>query len=184
MGARLTALAEGGVRLAPGRTPADIAIDPGRELVDPDAYCSILVRMGGLAPGRGAGYISDDIWHFDTECIEGDGAYVAIASRLSTLAKGNLPLTTIKDYVDIEEGRAWLAFELDGTPYRWEPTVEGDWVDPSILTRLADLLIQRSTGYRFTYINLGGQDCLIGCATEEQLGALRSKTGLTVSWLR
>ena len=61
--------------------------------------------------------------------------------------------------------------------------VDSDWVDTSILTRFADLLTRRKTGRRFTYIDLGGQSCLIGGATPEGRDTLRAKTGLAVDWL-
>jgi hypothetical protein len=49
-----------------------------------------------------------------------------------------------------------------------------------ILGRFAALLTQRTAGRRrFTYIDHGGgQDCIIGCSTPEQLEQLREKTGL------
>lgn len=131
-----------------------------------------------------AGYLSDNIWHFDTECIEDHGSYVTIAERMAALAQGDLPLEKIDDYVDIEEGEAWLSFTLYGRSYKWTAKVDDDWVDPSIFSRFSDLLTSsRKVGKRFTYIDLGGQDCLIGCATPEQRACLESRTGLKVEWL-
>jgi hypothetical protein len=61
--------------------------------------------------------------------------------------------------------------------------VDDDWVDPYIFPRFTELLVVRNAGKRFTYIDLGGQDCLIGCATPGQRALLESKTGLKVDWL-
>jgi hypothetical protein len=143
--------------------------------------------MGDEADGESqagpSGYLSDNIWHFDTECIEGEGSYASIARRMADLAQGELPLENIVDHVDIEKGEAWLSFSLDGRAYKWIARVDDDWVDPSIPPRFDSLLAGRKSNRRFTYINLGGQDCLIGCATPEQRTALEARTGLQVLWL-
>jgi hypothetical protein len=159
-----------------------------REAFEAEPYRRLLVCMGGRAgngPRAGAtGYASDNIWHFDTECIEDHGAYVAIASRLRDLAGGELPLEDIADYVDVEAGKAHVAFVLAGQSYRWDAEVEGDWVDPTILSRFSALLTQVGRGRRFTYIDLGGQDCLIGCSTPLERDRLATETGLEVEWLK
>lgn len=126
----------------------------------------------------------DALWHFDTECIEDDGAYVRILERMAFLARPDLPIERVRDHVDVEEGEAWVEFELDGQVVRWEAEVNDDWVDATVLSRLAKLLEARNTGRRFTYIDTGGQDCILGCATEAQRAALAKATGLDVQWLR
>jgi hypothetical protein len=72
---------------------------------------------------------------------------------------------------------------LEGVEYRWDAAIDDDWVDAAILSKFADLLASRNRARRFTYIDLGGQDCLIGCATPEERSALAEKTGLKVEWL-
>jgi hypothetical protein len=47
-------------------------------------------------------YPSDDIWHFDVECIEDHNDYVRIAQRFVDLAGSHLSLEDINDYVDVE----------------------------------------------------------------------------------
>jgi len=102
---------------------------------------------------------------------------------MKDLARGELPLEDITDYVDIDAGEVRLAFRLGGRSYRWDAEVEDDWVDTSILTRFAELLTQVGRSRRFTYIDLGGQDCLIGCATASERERLQKETGLKVDWL-
>jgi hypothetical protein len=45
------------------------------------------------------------------------------------------------------------------------------------------LLAEQDSEMRFTGPDLGGQNCLIGCATAEQFNALRKQTGLDFEWL-
>ena len=174
-----------GIALAPGLTPDILTSVIPRDTLEAEPYLLTLTLMGGGGEDEamGSGFLSDHIWHFDTECIENHGDYAAIARRMQTLAQGDLPLEEIQDHVDVEEGEAWIAFRLGGQAYRWEAKVEDDWVDDRILTRFADLLVEQRRGRRFTYIDLGGQDCLIGCSTPAQRSALRERTGLAVEWL-
>ena len=176
---QLDALASCGIRLLPDATLEDLLDEYTREEFAKDPYRLLLIALGAMEPRR----FSDDIWHFDTECIEDHGAYFVIADRLRDLANPDFPLVDLEDYVDLEANEAWVAFCLDGTPHRWTCEVQDDWVDPNILTRFAELLQSRKTGRRFTYLDLGGQDFLLGCATEAQLQRRRKITGLDWEWL-
>ena len=125
----------------------------------------------------------DSIWHFDTECIEDHGAYIAIAERMRNLADGDLPLQNITNYVDVEDETAWLEFVLDAKKYHWDLQVEDDWVDTEIFGKFIELLANRSSNKKYTYLDLRGQDCLIGCCTSEELAKLRKVTELDIEWL-
>jgi hypothetical protein len=184
---QLRVLADCGISLAPSVAIETLTRPFSRELYEKEPYRILLSAMGDEADGEfqagASGYLSDNIWHFDTECIEGDGSYAAIAQRMVELAQGDLPLENIEDVVDLEEGEAWLSFSLDGKAYKWTAKVDDGWVDPSIPPRFDELLAYRKSDRRFTYVNLGGQDCLIGCATPEQRASLKARTGLQVLWL-
>ena len=156
-------LAKAGIVLNPRVRPESLLLAFTREQFEGDPYRLLLCVMG--EEGEDAEYPSDQIWHFDTECIEGDWSYIRIATRMATLAGDALPLEQIGDSVDLEAGTAWLSFALDGQTYRWDVEVNDDWVDSSVLSRFAQLLEARKVGRRFTYVDLKGQDCLIGCAT-------------------
>ena len=185
---QLRALAECGIRLSAAIGAEGFSSRFSPQGSEKDSYRLLLCALGEeietvSESDEYLGYFSDNIWHFDTECIEGDGSYVAIAERMSTLAQGDLPLQKVDDHVDFEEGVAWLSFALDGQPHKWTLKIDDDWVDPALFDRFAELLASRKSGKRFTYINLGGQDCLIGCATPEQRACLAARTGLKVEWL-
>lgn len=184
---QLRVLAECGIALNPGVSVENLLEHSKQKEFESKPYITLLCAMGSVvespAETRDCEYASDSIWHFDSECIEDHGDYVSIVSRMSALANGDLPLTDLQDWVDIEGGEAWVSFTLDGGHYRWVMEVENDWVDPSIFSRLGDLLCLRSEYRRFTYIDLGGQDCLIGYATDEQRRGLQVATGIKVQWL-
>ena len=178
---QLRVLQKGGIALAPGIAPEALLESFSREEFERTPYRLLLSTMG---ESDGPSYLSHQIWHFDPECIEDHGAYKHIASRFSALAGGALPLHQIEDHVDLDAAAAWLSFTLDGTPHKWTAEVNNDWVDPTVLSRFGELLVARSTDHRFTFVNLGAQDCLIGCATAQQRDWLNSNTGLAFEWLK
>jgi hypothetical protein len=102
---------------------------------------------------------------------------------MQRLAGGELPITRVQDYVDLEEGKAWLSFHLDGKETKWEAKVEDDWIDPSILSRFVRALDGHGSPKRFTYLDLKGQDCILGCSTTEEFARLKEVTGLKFEWL-
>lgn len=172
-----------GIAMLPGRTTVELLASFPREELEKEPML-LVTQLGGEVEAEPWGRrFSDNLWHFDTECIEDHGAYVNIAEHMATIAGPALPLTEIRDYVDIEEGKAWLEFNLDGTVYHWDAEVDDDWVDASILSRFAELLRSREGRVRFTYLDLGGQHCILGAADAHQLECMRSATGLDFVWL-
>lgn len=181
---QLATLRKLGIELRPGIGVERLTrSDDLKEHSGEPPYERLLILMGGTTEEEPFEPLSEDIWHFDTECIEDHGAYVAIAERVRGLADGDLPLSEIDDYVDVEEGVAWLSFRLNGKQHKWDLKVDDDWVDPEIFVKFDQLLAEQGSKKRLTYYDLGGQDCLIGCGTEENLRALRRETGLNFKWM-
>jgi hypothetical protein len=168
-----------GIELAPDTTIDDLMNDGWGEFYESDAYVSLLCNMGMSEK------LSTDVWHFDTECIEGPGSYAYIARRLAILSEGMLPLEQIEDEVNnngIETGMAWLSFVLHGQFYKWDLKIENDWVDAEVFTRFVQLNDQQNPLKRFILFGLG-QDGLIAYATPQQLESLNQQTGLEFIWL-
>lgn len=185
---QLKVLVDCGISLSPLVKPETLLQSFSREDYAKSPFRLLMCAMGDEAEDQAqsgdTGYPSNNIWHFDTECIEDHGDYASIARRLSVMAHPVLPIKDVQDCVDVENGEAWLSFTLDGKAHKWMAKVNDDWVDDTILSRFATLLEGRETDKRFTYIDLGGQDCLIGCATPNQRETLVSATKLNVEWLR
>jgi hypothetical protein len=175
---QLRDLASCGVRLLPSATPEVLLEEWSREQFEERPYELALIALGHEDEPR-----ASNLWHFDTERIEDHGAYRTIAERFRGLADGDLPLSDVEDFVDVQAGKAWLAFTIDGVAVRWTCEVDGDWVDSTVLTRFADLVAKRRTGRRFTYLDLGGQDCLLGYFSEAEKAQLARVTKLPWQWL-
>jgi len=116
-----------------------------------------------------------NLWHFDTECIEDHGDYRRIVERMVEMAQGSLPLENIKDHIDLEKEEAWFSFTFRGEEIKVECKVRDDWVDSTVFARFVDLLDKSDPGKIFVYYDLGGQDCIIGCVTRDELKRLNSE---------
>ncbi len=88
---QLATLAECGIVPRDGVTEDDLIASLGEDAFLEQPYLMAMVALGGESETTYEP-LSDTIWHFDTECIEDHGAYVAIAERMRTMAKGDLPL--------------------------------------------------------------------------------------------
>lgn len=156
-----------------------------RDKFEDDPYRLLLVCMGGeiMNEDKEFIYISKDIWHLDTECIYDTGDYVKIAERFRELAKCDLPIENVNDYIDLYDNKAWISFSLDAKEFHWDIQVDDDWIDTNIISEFTKLLTLRNTERRYTYLDLKGQDCLIGCCTSTQFNRLKKITGLNFEWL-
>ena len=172
-----------GVRLRPGIGTEDLLVSWDRSEYEASPFVLLLTTMGGEVEKEPFPRISDDVWRFDTECIEDHGAYVAIAERIRNLAGGRLALSNLNDHVDVEAGVAWLAFNAGDQPYKWDLKVDDDWADPDVFVRFDQVLAEHAPGLRLIYYDLGGQDCLILMGDSSRLERLRAGTGLDFVWM-
>ena len=170
---KLLVLADCGLKLKDQFGVADLVESWGRKALDEPGYNLALVCLGMTEEEPPWTPHCDNLWHFDTECIEGDGSYIRIAKRMAEMAQGSLPLSDIQDQVDIESGKARLKFKCEGRPVRIDCEVKDDWVDTGIFGRFVALLAACDPNKVFIYYDLGGQDCIIGCITREEFAKLR-----------
>jgi hypothetical protein len=170
---KLQALEECGLKLKEPFGVPDLVKSWGREALDEPDYNLTLVCLGMTQEEPPWTPHCDNLWHFDTECTEGDGSYVRMAERMAEIAQGSLPLSDLQDHVDLEAGVAWLRFTCRGEPVQFDCEVEDDWVDTNLFSRFVDLLAKCDPNKLFIYVDLGGQDCIIGCVTREQFEKLQ-----------
>lgn len=170
---KLHALAACGLSLRPKFTVDDLLSSWDRDDYEKPGYDMALVGLGMTQEEPPWEPHCDNLWHFDTECIEDHGSYADIARRMSDMAGGSLPLTDIEDYVDLEEGKAWLTFQLNGVSTRIDCKVNDDWVDTDVLGVFARLLEKNDSDKLYLYYDLDGQDCIIGCLDRTNYTKLR-----------
>lgn len=128
--------------------------------------------------------LTNQCWDFDLEAIEDHGSYVDIMKNISRITHGDLIFEDVQDYVDIEEGKAWVSFTCKGDRYKWELRVDDDWADGALFDKVQSLTEQYHTKGKFTFFNTGGQDFVLGYHTPEELEKIRQATGLNIVWLK
>src|SRR5262249_43909576 len=147
------------------------------------SYLQLLDALGFETGHRRPLPLSDNVMYLDTECIYRPRDYVFIADRMRALAHPYLPLKNIRARFDQPKGKGYLSFQLGRKKLTWTVQLNNDWVDDSVFGRFALLLASRESPKWFTFHYLHGQDCLIGCATPEQVQQLKARTKVWFAWL-
>lgn len=180
---QLDALANCGIALREATGSADLLARHAEREYETNPFKLLLTELGRESEEPPHAALSGDVWLMHADCIAHTGDYATVADRMATLAGNALPLESACDEFDLRKGLAWLTFTLRGEEFRWPARVEERWIDPNMLSRFAVLLEAQGADRRYTCLDLGGQDCLLGCATERQFTALRKITGLAFEWL-
>ena len=162
-----------GIQLNPIINEELILAEYSEEEFEREPYLLLLIALGSELE-LNENYCSNEIWYLDTECIEDTGDYVRIAERIRDLSKNYLDFKNIKDNVDIENQEASISFTLDEKDYCWKLEVNDDWIDEQIIVQFNDLLEIKNTDKRVYILDLGGQDCLVGIYSKEQVKKLNN----------
>jgi hypothetical protein len=181
LAAALEHLAGIGIRVRPGISHEDLLHSLGGSMESSVDWVQLLCVLGSEVERGAFERISDDIWHFDAECIEDQGDYVRVVQRFVILAKGALPLSDIHDHVDVEAEEAWIEFTLEGKKVHWDLKVSDDWVDTDLYSQLQRMVAPRAAGKRFFIVALG-QDSLISFGDDQMKQALSNFSGLKFQW--
>jgi hypothetical protein len=173
-------LATVGIRPRPQISHDDLLLSLGGTMDSPVDWVNLLCVLGGEVERGNFERISDDLWHVDAECIEDHGDYIRLVERFAILTKGLLPLKNIRDHVDIENGEAWLEFDLDGKTVHWDLEVSDDWMAPELYSNMQELASARSEK-KFFIVALG-QDSLICFGDAAMKQTLSELSGLEFQW--
>jgi hypothetical protein len=169
-----------GISLKEGFTGEDIGYKIDIESVGSNLdYLSLLNVVGEefLSLEDVWGAYSDDVWYLDTQCIEEHGVYVQILQHLARISKGTFNPDYLKDYVDIEIGRAWVSFKYGGKEYRFDLEVKDDWFDESLICKLNKILLESNSLKQYA-VAMNDQSILVGFFTPEQCMAIKDLTGV------
>ena len=156
---QLAKLAEFGFNLDDGITIDDVLYSFGRDDFEQRPFDLILFVLGVEVEREpwGRSFCSR-VWNFDTECINATGDYVHIVKRLCEVAGRPDCLKDVSDFVDLDAGKAWLKYNVNGTQRNWPVEVNDDWADMMTVNYVMDD-IQRDGG-RF-YFKDNGQAMIL-----------------------
>jgi hypothetical protein len=132
---QLAKLATLGLKLDDGVTVDDLVYSFGREDYEERPFDLILFVLGIEVEREPWGRsVCSQVWNFDTECIASSGDYTEIVKRLCKVAGHPDHLKDISDFVDLDAGKAWLKYNVNGTERNWPVEVNGDWADTLTLS--------------------------------------------------
>ncbi len=171
---KLKILESCGLKLSEPFSVNDLLLSWDRSQFEEVGFDLVLVGLGMTEENEPWRYHSVNLWHFDTECIEDHGDYKRIVERMSEMTQGSMVLENVKDFVDLEEGKAWFSFLFQGKVIKIDCKIDNDWVDENIFAKFVELLNVSDSSKIFIYYDLGGQDCIIGCVTKNELKKLNS----------
>jgi len=127
-----------------------ICYEWGRDAVEADPYTLMLFSLGGeRESGDKWERLSDDVYSFDTECVEDDDVYADIFINLAALSKGVFSVTSVSSAVEHENHSASISFVYNNANYNWNLQYDDDWFDKDVVNRINQLVSERDSTRSF-----------------------------------
>lgn len=155
----------------------------GKKEFEKEPYSLLYQTLGQTIEKEPWTPLTNRCWDFDMEAIEDHGSYVEIMKNFERVSRGEIKFENLKDYVDVEEEKAWVSFTVNKVNYKWNLEVNDDWADETLFTKVVELTNKLKTKGKFTYFDTGGQDAVIGFETSEKRDEIIKATGLKIEWL-
>ncbi|WP_093023954.1 hypothetical protein [Pustulibacterium marinum] len=171
-----------GYKLNSGITKETLLESYDKSDFEDDTWVLMYVTLGSTIEREPWTPITNDCWHFDAECIEDNGSYIDILENIKRISKNKLNFENIKDFVDIDNEKAWVSFELNGKNHKWNLRIDDDWVDGSIFDKINELNSELNNSRKLTFIGLG-QDVVIDYMTEKEMIEFKKATNVKIKWL-
>lgn len=176
---KIAALAEVGVVVNLERTIEEMLESNGREEYEREGFDSLLFTLANeVETGFGAGaYYTNQLYSFDTECIEDHGDYARIAMRFAEMFRNEFEITAIADKVDLDAEIAELSFECGEKKYRMELMVDNDWLDVNVFELFIQVADDMNSKRKIGVTDPDGQDIRLSVMTPGQMNAFNKMTG-------
>ncbi|MHB1459308.1 MAG: hypothetical protein ACYC0V_20550, partial [Armatimonadota bacterium] len=137
---KLEFLADCGLKLASPFTLDDIVRSWGREDLEKPGFNLTLTGLAMTEEEEPWRPHCVNLLYLDTECIEDHGDYKRIVERMADITQGAMHFDNVKDYVDIDEGKAWFSFTFQGKEIKVNCKANDDWLDTRIMATFIKLL--------------------------------------------
>lgn len=140
----------------------------GRGALETDPYNLLLRSLGGERELEDGGWepLSDDIYYFDTECVEGNDIYADVFGRLAVIAKGGFEISSVSSKVSHRHESASVLFTLDEKEYAWQLNYDDDWFDLEVIGKINSLLKSKGSS-KFFYVSRPDQSVKVVFDTDE-----------------
>jgi hypothetical protein len=160
----------------PDSIVAELQQSASRETCEREPYRAILVALADQDDDHTAP--PGHFFYLDTEAIEADGDYVALARKMIAISQGTLTATELTDALDARKKTATLQGIINGNPFRWQMPFEDDYVREEFFDGFRTVMHQAGSGKIYAGLDLGGQDLLVFCVNEEQITRFKETVSL------
>ena len=131
---QINELSKSGISLNEGIGIEDLLVSYDREEYESRPYDTIIFIYGSEVEEEPWGrFISDNVWNFDTECIEGTGSYATVLSNITRLTGQPDLLTEVSDSFDFDKPEAQVNYMLNGIQKSHLVKADSDWIDPKFI---------------------------------------------------
>ncbi len=101
--------------------------------------------------------LSDDLYCFDTECVEDEDIYAQVIQRLAHITKGVFDISDISSRVEHDNRTAGVSFVYHGEQYDWPLQYNEDWFDCELVDKI-NALLKLNGSDQFFYVSAPDQN--------------------------
>ena len=172
---QLSTLADLGIKLRQDRFTKWIYDEWSKETLESNPYSPLLFSFGRqhLSDKKKWEWLSDDVFTFDAECVDGYDLYSAVFKRLGDLSKGVFDAKNVSGGIDRERRTAFVSFSLKDREYSWHLRYDDDWFDGLVIGRI-NMLLKNMGCDKFFLMSAPGRVINIIFCTEETKTRLNS----------
>jgi len=165
---QLRVLAELGIKPKADGFVDFICYDWGRDAVESDPYNLLLhsLSAGRIINDDEWEDNSDDVYGFDTECVEDGGVYAEKLEALSAFSKGAFEISNAAGTVDHDNRKSSVSFDFNQKTYNWKMRYNYDWFDVSLIDKI-NLLLREAGSSKFFFTTEPDQDVIVLFTTEK-----------------
>lgn len=124
----------------------------GTQVISSDPNELLMVLGGVRKIGDSWERLSDDVIHFDLECVDDSNSYTSMLEQLVALSKGALKMVNIHCDIDRKRKEASVSFQYNDADCKWDLVYNDDWFDIGVVLKMNSILMNAGST-QFFYIN-------------------------------
>jgi hypothetical protein len=171
-----------GFEFNPGTDSSDLNRWGGRKRYEDQPYSVMYMALGGNIDRTPWTPITNKCWHLDRENIKAKDGYTGILKQIQRISGGDIQLENLKEEIS-SGGISTISFQAKGISFNWKLHIADGAFDADLFSNLVDLGLQLKTIKKFTLLEIGGENVVIGYENRDGLYAIRKATGLHISWM-
>ena len=113
-------------------------------------------------------------WHdLEADVVDENQVYVSTIGDWAAISVGDFVPSEVAETWSTDSGPVTVAFSLDGQAHELHPAYLEDWIDPTIVGQINDLIA--SSGRRFEIVKAFDQTAFVVALTKDEREALETR---------